>query len=76
MYHVDTETKGILTFDKLPANTYFAMGFNGMITGQAYLFHYDNGTCLAPILKEDNSPLIIPENAGKQIDRKGNLINA
>ena len=79
-YKVETETKGILVFEELPENTYFAFGNIGNAPqskpGEAYLFINDNGTCLIPIKDiKTGQQVIIPENSGKQI-KSGQLIPA
>lgn len=77
-YKVITETKGVLTFTELPENTYFAIGNIGnkpqSKAGEAFLFTYDNGTCLIPIKDiKTGQQIIIPENAGKEI-KNGQLV--
>ena len=51
-YHVDTETRGRLTFKDLPKGTYFLSGVNGPEEeGLATYFTFDRGTCLIPIIE-------------------------
>jgi len=61
-------------FENFPNNTYFAMGLNGSVEGQAYLCHWDEGTCLSPLFNDKGEIIVIAENAGKTL-RSGILTN-
>lgn len=77
-YHVDTESKGRLVFDKLPNHTYFLSGYDGpQEAGKATFYTFDNcGTCLIPIIETATGKQVqIVKNAGKSI-RNGKLVNA
>lgn len=63
MYHVKTKTNGVLIFDQLPKNTYFAEGgYNDIKGGEAFLFTYDEGTCLLPIIDSKTGLQVIKTN--------------
>ena len=52
-YEVHTQTKGILTFDELPKNTYFGQGYpNPSDKNKAFWFGWEtnNILCLIPII--------------------------
>jgi len=76
-YHIDFFTNqnsvnngqaGRKFYNDLPEATYFAIGVNGSEPGAAYLFCFDNGTCLLPIYDLTGKQVCIPENAGLHIN--------
>ena len=69
-YIVKTETRGTLFFDELPNKTYFAMGYQDESDkGKAYLFAFDKGTCLIPIIDTRTGLQVCkPEFAGHEIN--------
>jgi hypothetical protein len=59
-YRVETETRGILYFDELPAGTYFLGGYQDINDkGKACLFTFDRGTCLIPIIDNKTNKQVI-----------------
>ncbi len=49
-YIVKTKNRGILEFNELPDNTYYAEGISDMEKDTAWLYTWDEGTCLIPII--------------------------
>lgn len=76
-YIVKTETRGTLSFNELPNNTYFASGYQDESdAGKAYLYTFDRGTCLAPIIDTSTGLQVCkPEFAGHEI-KDGEIIPA
>lgn len=75
-YQVKTETKGLLEFNELPENTYFAAGYQDPNDkGKAYLFIYDNGTLLIPIMEGENFVYTTnPAHFGKNLSEIGGKV--
>lgn len=68
-YFVNTENRGMLTFDQLPKGTYFMEGSSDMKDkGKAMYYTFDNcGTCLIPIKDENGNDIYIPDMSGKTL---------
>ncbi len=50
-YIVKTKNRGVLEFNELPKNIYYAEGLSkDTEEGTAWLFTWDEGTCLIPII--------------------------
>jgi len=49
-YIVKTKNRGILEFNELPDDVYYAEGISDMEKDTAWLFIWDEGTCLIPII--------------------------
>lgn len=69
-YYIDFKTNdnsvnggkaGKKWYDALPEKTYYAMGVNGSVKGQAYLCVWDGGTCLIPFHDKDGN-IVIKQN--------------
>lgn len=68
MYKVETQTRGILYFTKLPIGTYFLGGYREENDkGKAYYFTFDSGTCLIPITDLQGNQIIDISKAGLEI---------
>lgn len=66
---VNNSQAGRKFYNDLPEATYFARGVNGSNPGDAFLFCFDNGTCLLPICDTTtNKQVCIAANAGLQIN--------
>ena len=50
-YYVKCYAKPDIFFEEIPESVYWAGGLqNPEDMGKGFLFHFDNGTCLAPII--------------------------
>ncbi len=62
-YQVKCYSKPDIFFDEIPANVYWAGGFQNIEDkDKGYLFHNDNGTCLSPIIEVSTGNQIIKPN--------------
>jgi hypothetical protein len=68
MYKVQTQTRGVLYFTKLPKGTYFGTGYHEGEKGKAFYFTYDTGTCLIPITDLNGNEIFDISRAGEEIN--------
>ena len=59
-YIVKCDSKPDILFDEIPENVYWAEGFQDESDkNKGYYFHFDNGTCLAPIIEIETGKQIV-----------------